>query len=148
MAQFRNGFHFYTSGYSVGSRLPAGGGGWTTLSDRNSKENFEEVDGKALLDALSTIPVMRWNYITQDDHIKHIGPFSQDFYAAFGVGDDDLSISTIDPAGIALRAIQQLYETQKEIEIKTEVIEQQDNRIQALESRLEHIEKLLSQQAE
>lgn len=132
LAQFENGYHFYTSGYSVGSRLPGGGGGWTTLSDRNSKENIEEVDGEVLLETLSNIPIMRWNYITQDDHIKHIGPFSQDFYAAFNVGDDDLSISTIDPAGIALRAIQQLHETQKELKAKTEMIDELQAEIKAI----------------
>lgn len=35
---------------------------------------------------------------------------AQDFYAAFGLGDDERYISTIDTDGIALAAIQGLYE--------------------------------------
>ena len=39
----------------------------------------------------------------QRDH--HIGPMAQDFHAAFNVGDNDVTISAVDPAGVALAAI-------------------------------------------
>lgn len=41
---------------------------------------------------------------------RHIGPVAQDFYAAFGVGEDDRHISTTDADGVAMVAIQGLYE--------------------------------------
>ncbi len=60
-----------------------------------------------------------WNYRSQDAAIRHIGPVAQDFYAAFGVGEDDRHISTIDADGVALAAIQGLYQVvqQKETRI-------------------------------
>ncbi len=40
---------------------------------------------------------------------------AQDFYALFDLGNDDKSISTIDPAGIALVAVQQLKKENDEL---------------------------------
>ena len=50
-----------------------------------------------------------WNYKSQDAAIRHMGPVAQDFYAAFGVGEDDTHITTIDADGVALAASQALY---------------------------------------
>ena len=47
---------------------------------------------------------MKWNYKGSDE--THIGPIAEDFYRIFGVGVDEKSISTIDPSGVALAAIQ------------------------------------------
>jgi len=38
-----------------------------------------------------------------------MGPLAQDFFAAFGLGEDDKHITTIDADGVALAAIQALY---------------------------------------
>jgi hypothetical protein len=54
------------------------------------------------------MPIREWNYKVQNAAIRHVGPAAQDFYAAFGLGEDPLRISTIDADGIALRAIQAL----------------------------------------
>jgi trimeric autotransporter adhesin len=40
---------------------------------------------------------------------------AQDFAAAFGVGSDDRSIGTLDSSGVALAAIQALYEEVQEL---------------------------------
>lgn len=40
---------------------------------------------------------------------------AQDFYALFNLGNDDKSISTIDPAGIALAGVQQLKKENDEL---------------------------------
>ena len=140
VARFANGYNLYTnSARTSGVTMTAGAGSWSTISDKNKKENYEEVDGEEILKKLSTTPIMKWNYISQKEHIKHIGPFAQDFYAAFDLGDDGKSISTIDPDGIALKAIQTLYATQLELKTKTE-------KIAELESRLEKLEELLLHQ--
>jgi hypothetical protein len=91
---------------STGAYL-SNAGVWTNVSDRNLKEHFEAVDGRALLDTLAKLPVTRWNYKKEPD-VQHIGPTAQDFQAAFALGGDDKTITTLDPAGIALRAIQEL----------------------------------------
>jgi hypothetical protein len=63
-----------------------------------------------VLAKVAAMPVMTWNYRTQDESIRHIGPTAQDFRAAFGLGENDKTISTIDPSGVALAAIQGLVE--------------------------------------
>ena len=51
-------------------------------------------------------------------------PVAQDFHALFGVGTDDVSISTIDPAGIALAAIQELHKrTQRIDKLESQIAE-------------------------
>ncbi len=87
----------------------AGGGSWSSVSDRNLKENFAPVEGQSLLARLNEIPIETWNYKTQDDSIRHLGPMAQDFRAAFGLGSDDKHITTVDADGVALAAIQELY---------------------------------------
>ena len=100
------GTAFFSSGdQTTGVLLPAGGGAWVNLSDRNVKENFEKVDSREILERLATIPIETWNYKAQDDVIRHIGPMAQDFHAAFAVGGDDKHISTIDPPQRAGRSL-------------------------------------------
>lgn len=86
------------------------GGAWTNASDRNVKANFAPVDGRAVLDKALSLPLSTWNYQAEDAATCHLGPMAQDFYATFGLGGDDKSISTIDPAGVSLAAIQGLYQ--------------------------------------
>ncbi|MBS4029126.1 MAG: tail fiber domain-containing protein [Ignavibacteriales bacterium] len=92
---------------STGAYLSSAGV-WNSVSDRNKKENFTSVNGKSILEKVASLPITIWNYKSEGSTIKHIGPTAQDFYQAFGLGNDDKTISTIDPAGIALAAIQEL----------------------------------------
>jgi hypothetical protein len=106
-------------------------GVWFSPADYNMKENFQPVDGKLLLEKLSRLPITEWNDKAEKG-VKHIGPVAQDFYAAFGLGNDDKSISTIDPSGIALAAIQELAKQNQEL--RTE-LEQLKKEIEALHSQ-------------
>jgi len=120
-----------------GAYLSGNGTTWTNASDKNLKENYREVDAQELLDRLSQLQINRWNYRSESDDITHIGPVAQDFHALFGVGGDDKSISTIDPAGIALAAIQALNERTKELEEKSLEVEK-------LSQQVEHLTMLVS----
>jgi hypothetical protein len=102
------GVWFY-SGSGTGVTLPAGSGTWSSISDRNMKENFKSVDGSDLLTRLNGIPMSTWNYKPQDPRFRHLGPMAQDFYAAFGLGEDDKHIDDIDGQGVALAGLQALY---------------------------------------
>jgi hypothetical protein len=64
--------------------------------------------GDAVRRKIAGLPITRWKYIGTNEY--HIGPMAQDFYAAFSTGNDNTSISSIDPAGVALAAIQALIE--------------------------------------
>lgn len=77
-------------------------------SDRNVKEHFFPVSGREVLEKVSSLPITEWNYITDGETLRHIGPMAQDFYAAFSVGTDDKHISMVDADGVALAAIQGL----------------------------------------
>lgn len=104
------GFYFFTSSdLTSGVFVPAGGNAWSSVSDHNMKDNFAGVNGEQLLENLAAIPISTWNYKSQDESIRHIGPMAQDFYVAFNVGEDNLHISTIDADGVALAGVQALY---------------------------------------
>jgi hypothetical protein len=117
---------------TAGVFLGPGDNAWNSVSDRNLKENFTSVDREVLLEKLASIPITMWNYKSQDESIRHIGPMAQDFYAAFGMGTDDKRISTIDPDGIALATIQGLYQKANEQAAEIRALKKQVVRLQAL----------------
>jgi hypothetical protein len=103
------GVRWFTNGLlTAGVQLAAGGNAWSTVSDRNRKEHFLAIDGEELLGRIRLAPVSTWNYRSQDHSIRHMGPMAQDFYAAFGLGEDSLLISTVDIDGVNLAAAQAL----------------------------------------
>ena len=89
---------------------------------------------RRVLERLAAIPIQTWNYKSQDPSIRHIGPVAQGFYGAFGLGADDQHISTVDADGVALAAIQGVYE----------LVRDQAAQIAALEARLSPLEALVS----
>jgi trimeric autotransporter adhesin len=133
---------------STGAYLTTGGT-WTNSSDRARKENVAAVDGSSLLEKLAALPVQTWNYTAEDASVRHMGPMAQDFYAAFGLGEDDKHIATVDADGVALAAIQALYGMlqQKETEIARQAAQLADQREEnaQLKTRLGRLESLLEQ---
>jgi hypothetical protein len=79
-------------------------------SDRARKAAFEGVDPARILAGVSDLPIRTWAYAGDDPTVRHLGPTAQDFHAAFGLGDDDTTITTVDADGVALAAIQGLNE--------------------------------------
>jgi peptidoglycan hydrolase CwlO-like protein len=65
---------------------------------------------------------------------------AQDFYAAFGVGEDNKHITTVDEEGVALAAIQGLSQKVNE---KDAEIQEQGAEIQDLKARLQKLEQSL-----
>jgi trimeric autotransporter adhesin len=115
IARASGGVYLYTNGdLSTGAYLASGSGSWSSVSDRNLKDNFTSVDGQAVLASLAEVPIATWNYKAQDSSIRHMGPMSQDLYAAFGLGESETAISTVDADGVALAAIQGLYQLAQE----------------------------------
>ena len=101
--------------HSSGAHLTPGGV-WTNASDENLKENFRPVDCNTLLEQIESLEITEWNYKTESDEVRHIGPTAQEFQRVFGVGSDGKTISTIDPAGISLAAIKGLLEKNEQLE--------------------------------
>jgi hypothetical protein len=80
------------------------------VSDRSLKEGFAFVDGQEVLSRLSDVPITTWSYKAEDPDVRHMGPTAQDFRAAFGLGESDTSINLLDSSGVALAAVQELYQ--------------------------------------
>jgi hypothetical protein len=103
-----------------------------------------------VLETLDSVPITTWNYKTQSPAIRHIGPMAQDFYAAFGVGEDDTHIGTLDADGVALAAIQGLYlrtqDQQRQILAQQARIDELEQDAAALRERLASLERSLSRQ--
>jgi hypothetical protein len=116
------------------------GGTWTNASDRNIKENIRPVDSSELLDKLAALPISEWNYKVEDDETRHVGPMAQDFQEAFGLGDSDKAISTVDASGVALAAIQAL---KKQTDEQAAALKERDRLIADLQSRMERLEQEL-----
>ena len=76
---------------------------------------------------LNNLPLQAWNYIDDLENTRHFGPFAEDFYAAYGLGADNLHISPSDLAGIAVGAAQELLE----------IVETQSAQIDALATAAE-----------
>jgi hypothetical protein len=108
------------------------------MSDRNLKENFATVDVHKVLDEVSQLEIMTWNYRTSPDEVRHVGPMAQDFKAAFEVGATDKAIFQVDADGVALAAIQALDQ-----EVKTLRAEKADlqSTLADLQRRVDALEK-------
>jgi hypothetical protein len=143
------GVYIYTNAArTAGSYLAAGGSTWTSVSDRAMKDNIRPVNVRDVLNRLSSVPISRWNYKAQDPEIEHMGPMAQDFYAAFGLGIDDKHINTIDPDGVALAAIQGLYELVKEKQVEANELKAENTslkqRLDEQDARLKTLETIVS----
>ena len=108
-ARASGGVYFRTNpSATAGVDLFGGASAWSAASDRALKENVVDVDASDILRRLVAMPIASWNYRAQDRAIRHVGPMAQDFHGAFGLGESDRHISTIDADGVALAAIQGL----------------------------------------
>jgi hypothetical protein len=89
------------------------GGAWTNGSSREFKKGFQPVDPSDVLDRVAELPISTWQYKGSEEG-KHMGPMAEDFAKAFGLGSDEQYITTIDADGVALAAIQGLYQLVQE----------------------------------
>ncbi|MGG7664495.1 tail fiber domain-containing protein [Dyadobacter sp. BHUBP1] len=104
---------------STGAYLSTSGV-WTNVSDVNKKHRFEEISYDDVLEKLRKLPITRWSYKADAANTKHIGPMAQDFYAAFGLGNDNRSIGTVDADGVALAGIKALEERTRNLAAELE----------------------------
>jgi len=116
------------------------GSSWINASDRALKENFAPVNAREVLEKVVALPLNTWNYRNQAPVVRHLGPTAQDFKAAFGLGESDTGIATVDADGVAMAAIQGL--NQKLEETRSE-LKRKDAENAELKARLERLERLL-----
>lgn len=110
------------------------GASWVNASSRELKEDFRAADARQILEGVASLEIARWSY-KAEANVPHLGPVAEDFSAAFDVGRSDGSISTIDADGVALAAIQGLYQ----------LVREKNDEITDLKQRLAELEKSMEQ---
>lgn len=119
----------------VGVILTNNATAWATLSDSNSKTDFRPIEPREILSKVAALPVTTWHY-KHDRKRLYIGPMAQDFHAAFGLGSDDKTISTLDSDGVMYAAIQGLV---AELEERDKVIEELKAALKAVNQRIDSL---------
>jgi len=144
-ARATGGFRFRTNlGGTTGCNLPAGSGVFNCTSSRTTKQNFIFVDGNDVLSRLRKVPVSTWNYISEGNETRHMGPMAEDFYDAFKLGTSDKSIGVQDLTGVSLAAIKALDERTSQLQQKQNELEQLRLKVSELESMNQAMEQRLA----
>jgi trimeric autotransporter adhesin len=92
------------------------GNTWFNASDKNLKENFARIKTEeSVLTKVMELPIQYWNYKGTAE-ARHIGPTAQDFYKVFQLGGNERAIASVDEAGVALAAIQELAKKTEKLE--------------------------------
>ena len=113
---------------------------FNTLSDRESKEHFESIRPRDVLDKVAALPLSQWNFKTETAS-RHVGPMAQDFYAAFGLGQDEKHIATVDAEGVALAAIQGLNQ---KVDEQAAELKAKEAELQALKQSLAELKEAVA----
>ena len=145
---------FWTKGVTIytnddkttGVVLPANSGSWSSVSDRHVKVNVVPVDPQVILTKVAALPISTWSYVGQPEAVRHMGPMAQDFYAAFGLGESDTHIAVVDADGVALAAIQGLYQQVRELEVENARQQAKLEQLAAEVARLQTLVKSLLQE--
>ncbi|MBX7093201.1 MAG: tail fiber domain-containing protein [Flavobacteriales bacterium] len=96
------GYVFYTDPLNtMGVVLFPGSGSWSSISDSTKKRNIQLVNPESVLVLVRSVPVYFWSYKSQKG-VNHIGPYAQDFYKVFGLGENESSIVCSDMDGVIL----------------------------------------------
>jgi hypothetical protein len=133
-ARARGGTWFFSNaGMTTGAYLAPGSNSWESACDSMTKEDFQPVDRKALLDKVAALRVRNYKMKDQNDGTRHIGPVAQDFHNSFGYGGTETSINLADADGVLLAAVQALYD---EMKVVRELNAAQQAEIEVLKSEL------------
>ena len=129
---------------TVGVRVVPGGNAWSTLSDRNLKENLMAVNGEAFLEKIAAFKLSSWNYKGQHPSAyRHYGPMAQEFYQAFGkdaygtIGNDT-TINQADFDGVNFIAIQALERRTSQLQEENTALKQTVTQLKAAVAQQQH----------
>ncbi len=129
-----------TTANGNGAHLTAGGI-WTNGSSRTFKEGVVPIDASEVLAKVAALPIATWRY-KGESKAQHIGPMAEDFHSAFGLGDSERYIGTVDADGVALAAIQGLHQMMQQKDARLILQEREisllKEKLQAIEAKLGH----------
>ncbi len=94
------------------------------VSDRNLKQDIQDVNHDETLAKLERLDVSRWKYRADvsGPEGEHIGPMAQDFKELFGLGDTDTTINMVDAFGVALSALKALSQKVRKLEEQLDAV--------------------------
>ena len=49
--------------------------------------------------------ITSWNYISEENGIRHIGPMAQDLYKTFGYGESNVTVTSLDMDGLIMAGV-------------------------------------------
>jgi hypothetical protein len=109
------------------------------------------MSSQTVLNKVLALPIKEWSYKDSIDNIRHIGPMAEDFYEAFGLGESETGIATLDTSGVALAAIQglneKLTEQDKALAVRDEQLAKQDTEILNLKQQLTELTQMVQRLA-
>jgi hypothetical protein len=139
-ARATGGFRFRTNlTGTTGCNLPAGSGVFSCTSSRFTKQNFIMASGEDVLSKLRRIPVSSWNYISEGQQVRHIGPMAEDFYDAFRLGTGNTSIGVQDLDGVSLAAVKALDERTRQLDERTEELRKKSVEVDQMRAELDSL---------
>ncbi len=176
MASFSSGalFHFGSggaswfafTGSSAGAAAPSfnaansvplwsSAGILVSSSSRKIKGASKRLDKSSILASIRRLDIEEWGYLS-DLSVRHIGPYAEDFYREFRVGELKEHIALLDEVGVALAGVQALDEKVMEFQVardaehkaKIELLQAQavriaehEAKIESLQSQVEHVKE-------
>jgi len=149
--RFTGEYSFFTNqNANVGARLNGGTSAWTTISDKNVKNNILELNPKIILEKLNKLQIFSWNYKGFDSGIRNYGPMAQEFFELFGndglgqIGTDK-TVSSYDLSALGIIGIQTLKENLtnnkikiSELEYKNQVYKEKLEKLNQIKIKLEN----------
>ncbi|MCI0347679.1 MAG: tail fiber domain-containing protein, partial [Chloroflexi bacterium] len=155
-AHFDNGsFVIRPSGGGVGLFMDANGhvttegnltvnGIFSNPSSRTLKENFQPLDPQEVLARFVEVPITEWSY--KGDEMRHVGPVTEDFHAAFGLGTTGTGgIIPLDVQGVTMAAVQGLYQVVEAKDAELEALQAENAELAARLAALEQLVRKLAQ---
>lgn len=112
------------------------GSAWGPPSDRNLKENFEDLNPEEFLRRFKDLPVTIWSYKNESKSgIRTIGPVAQDFEEAFSrdfkLRSTDTRIFNSDIRGVLMMTVKALIQRNEDLEAENEELKNRLDRIEA-----------------
>ncbi len=102
-------------------------------SSKKLKSDIHAVDNDALLQKLSQLDILEWQYSHDQSGARHMGAMAEDFHALFGLGSSAEFLAPSDMAGVALAAIRA---QQDRIEALEAALAERDARLHAVEQAM------------
>ena len=142
---------------TIGVSLAPGGSSWASVSDRNVKENINDlgVTGCCLIaEKFKLVPICTYNYIGNPEEQLCYGPVAQDWHAQFGAtgvtgpvldeyGEQSLDPETDEPLYDVKPAKDPLkIEMMDMAGIMMATIQHMQNKIDSLRNRIDYLESL------